>query len=74
MEGNTVMQPPCLLPTPRASQPPCPSPHQPQVSPSWTLPPWESFAAGDRQLLVRLLVQTARTQILVRPHRHREGR
>ena len=30
------------------------------------LPPWESFPARDRQLLVRLMIQTARRQI--QPH------
>lgn len=69
-----MMQRASLLPTLRASQPPCLSPHQLPISPSGALPRWESFAAGDRQLLVRLLVQTARAQILARPPRRQAGR
>jgi hypothetical protein len=31
------------------------------------LPPWESFPAGDRHQLVRVLIQTARRQIPRQP-------
>ncbi len=32
-----------------------------------TLPAWETFPTRDRQMLVRLLVQTVRHQVVPRP-------
>jgi len=33
------------------------------ADPRMALPLWESFAAGDRQQVVRMLIQTARRQV-----------
>jgi hypothetical protein len=65
---------PYLMPRPCDSRSPTRGEDRLPICASPALPAWESFPVQDRQVLVRVLVQTAQRRIPVRPRLPERGK